>query len=317
MISPNLFFLAALTGALANLGMLASSSFASIVGTRFITGFCLAGIYPVGVKIASDHFEKGLGKALGYLVGALVLGTALPHLIRAFTASLPWASVIIITSVVALAGGLVILLLVPEGKYKTSLAKPDLRAFYSVFGNPSFRRASFGYFGHMWELYAFWAFVPVILVYYNQLHHTHINVPLTSFLLIGSGALSCVAGGNLSPRLGSHRIAFGALSVSFGCCLLSPLLFHLPQWLFLAFMFVWAMSVIADSPQFSTMVAASVSAEVKGTALTIGYSIGFFLTIISIQLLQTAAGWMPPAFLYLLLAPGPLLGLIAMRRTAW
>jgi predicted MFS family arabinose efflux permease len=311
--SQRLFFMSAFIGSLANLAILFQSNLASIVATRFVTGFCLAGIYPVGVKIASDHFERGLGKALGYLVGALVLGTALPHLVKAAIGSLSWMLVIIFTSVAAFAGGVIVLLLVPDGKYQSRVLAPDLRAVYSVFRNRNFRKVSFGYFGHMWELYTFWGLVPTMLGHYNMLYDTHINVPLVSFILIASGALSCVLGGYISQRLGSYRTAGVFLAISLVCCLLSPSVFYLPQWLFLCFLLLWSMAVVADSPQFSTLVASSVTPDVKGTALTISYSIGFFLTIISIQLLQAATEWVSPVFLYILLVPGPLLGLIAMR----
>ena len=135
----------------------------SLLGLRFITGFFLAGIYPVGMKIASDFYQKGLGKSLGFLVGALVLGTAFPHLLKNFASDLPWKLVAIITSGLAVSGGLLMWLLVPNGPFRNASQKPDFSALYRVFENSKFRSAAFGYFGHMWELYAFWAFVPIML----------------------------------------------------------------------------------------------------------------------------------------------------------
>ncbi|MDB9783038.1 MFS transporter, partial [Winogradskyella sp.] len=158
----------------------------------FFTGFSLAGIYPVGMKIAADHFEKGLGKSLSFLVGALVLGTAFPHLITAFNFNFNWKIVIWITSLLALFGGLLILIFVPNGPYQKRANSFDASKILKVFKNPKFRSAAFGYFGHMWELYAFWTFVPILLLTHAQLHNKVINISLFSFICIASGTLACV-----------------------------------------------------------------------------------------------------------------------------
>jgi MFS family permease len=140
---------------------------------RFLTGFFLAGIYPVGMKIASDHYQKGLGKSLGFLVGALVLGTAFPHLLKSFTLHLPWKSVVYATSILSVAGGTCMLLICSGWPAQETGQKIKLTAFLSGFKNPSFRGAAFGYFGHMWELYTFWAFIPVLLLTYLRYHPQH------------------------------------------------------------------------------------------------------------------------------------------------
>ena len=284
---------------------------------RFLTGFFLAGIYPVGMKIASDYHEKGLGKALGYLVGALVLGTAFPHLLRSITASLAWTSVLLGTSLLCLMGGIIILVGVPDGPYRKKSANIDLTAIGRVFKIKPFRRAAFGYFGHMWELYAFWAFVPVIISIHMVANpnHTNLNISLWAFLIIASGGLACVVGGYLSSRYGSNRIAFYALLLSGICCLLSPWFIVAPTWVFLVIMVIWGMTVITDSPQFSSLVALESPPEIRGTALTIVNSIGFTITIISIQLLQSMSDYVPQRYVFLILAIGPLLGLLGMSRT--
>ncbi len=314
--SPSKVFLTcALLGSLFNIGVIwEGNSLASILSLRFITGFFLAGIYPVGMKIAADYYEKGLGKSLGFLVGALVVGTAFPHLAKEMTGLFPWKSVLVLTSSLALLGGLLMLTMVPDGPYRKSGNKLDLSAFFGVFRNRKFRSAAFGYFGHMWELYAFWAFVPVILKTYSIEHPEVIfNIPLLSFLIIGIGGLACVLGGYLSQTLGTRRIAFIALLLSCGCCLVSPLIFMTEsESLFIGFLLFWGMVVIADSPLFSTLVTQNVSAEIKGTALTIVNCIGFSITIISIQLLNILQDTMNPTYIYTVLAFGPILGLILL-----
>ena len=316
--SPSkVFFVSACLATLSSLSILwLAASLPSLLLGRFATGFFLAGIYPVGMKIAADYHEKGLGKALGFLVGALVLGTAFPHLLKGLTASLPWQNVIMGTSLTAFLGGLIVILFVPDGPFLKSAAKADFSTAYQVFKNKSFRAAAFGYFGHMWEVYAFWAFVPVILAQYTGLHHiTTLDVPWWSFIIIGIGGFSCVIGGYLSFSWGSGKIAYAALAVSGFCCLLSPLIFDMPASIFLAFMLFWGMAVIADSPQLSTLVAQSAATESKGTALTIVNSIGFAVTIISIQVLQLLSTVLPMRYIYMILVLGPIFGLISLHNS--
>lgn len=314
--SPSkVFAICAVLGAGCNLLILGAGGMASLVLSRFLTGFCMAGIYPVGMKIASDYHQKGLGKALGFLVGALVLGTSFPHLLKALTEGLPWRYVIWATSGLALLGGLALWGLVPDGPFRRRSTRPEFRVFFQIFAQKDFRAAAFGYFGHMWELYTFWAFVPVMLTSYAAAHAgAGLSVPLWSFRVIAVGALACVAGGYLSEAVGSAKTAFGALLLSGLCCLVSPWLFSLsPPW-FLGVLFFWGMAVVADSPQFSTLVAAAAEPSTKGTALTMVNSIGFALTIVSIQFLSFISGYLPAQNQYLVLAFGPLVGLWSMRR---
>jgi len=314
--SPSKVFLTcALFGSLFNMGVIwEGNSLASILSLRFITGFFLAGIYPVGMKIAADYYEKGLGKSLGFLVGALVVGTAFPHLAKEMTDALPWKSVLILTSSLAVFGGLLMLIMVRDGPYRKTGDQLYLSAFIGVFRNRKFRSAAFGYFGHMWELYAFWAFVPIILKTYSMEHpEAAFNVPLLSFLIIGIGGLACVLSGYLAQIMGTKRIAVIALLLSCGCCLVSPLIFAIEsESMFIGFLLFWGMVVIADSPLFSTLVAQNASAEIKGTALTIVNCIGFSITIISIQFLNVLQASINPMYIYTILALGPILGLIVL-----
>ncbi len=307
------FFSCALVAAASNLAVLGAEDFTSLLLLRSLTGFSLAGIYPVGMKIAADHHEKGLGRALGFLVGALVIGTSFPHLLKAFTGLFNWEGVLIWTSVLAAAGGILILLLVPDGPYRKPGSRMQLRTVGSIFRIREFRAAAFGYFGHMWELYTFWAFIPVILTSYQEPHASW-SVALLSFLLVFAGFPACVAGGYMSGRIGSFRTARAVLFISMLCCLFSPVAFLLPPGLFLAFLALWSMAVIADSPQFSTLVAGAAPAESRGTALTMVNCLGFSITIVSIMVLTWLKGFVPADKLYLFLAIGPILGLLAMRR---
>ncbi len=311
------FFISALLAALFNLGtILENNTMASLLSFRFLTGFFLAGIYPVGMKIAADYYQKGLGTALGFLVGALVLGTAFPHLLKDLTLAFPWRLVIIATTSIAVVGGVLMLLLVPNGPYRSPSTTSDFKAWLSVFKNKNFRAAAFGYFGHMWELYAFWAFVPVILNTYVQLHpETQFNIPLLSFMIIGFGGLACVISGYVSQTLGTKKTAAFALTVSGLCCLLSPLIFYMDSSVFcVGFLILWGLAVIADSPLFSTLVAQNAPAKTKGTALTIVNCIGFAITIVSIQLISSISGVINPRYIYMILAIGPALGLLALLK---
>ena len=282
---------------------------------RFLTGFFLAGIYPVGMKIAADWYDKGLGKALGWLVGSLVFGTAFPYLLKAGTLQLDWKWVIIFTSSIAFLGGLMIYLFVHEGPYRKTGNSFHPKAIIQVFRSKDFRAAAFGYFGHMWELYAFWAFVPIILHIYSTRHQIPINETIWSFIIIGVGGLSCILGGYWSLKIGSARVAFIALMISGLCCLLSFLAIDLSKQLFLVFMLIWGVAVTADSPQFSSLVAQTAVQENRGTAMTFVISVGFAITIASIYVLNYFLKRADhSANVFPILAIGPIIGLFAMSR---
>lgn len=315
--SPSkVFFVCALLGALANTCLILDSNTTwTLLGIRFLTGFFLAGIYPVGMKIATDYYQKGLGTSLGFLVGALVLGTALPHLLKGSMANYSWKTVLVSISVLAAFGGCLLLFFVPDGPFRKKRSSMDLRICLKLFKNSSFKKAAFGYFGHMWELYAFWTFVPILLKTYADLHtDTHFNFPLLSFFSIGIGSLSCILASYLAVKFGAQKVAFSSLLLSTICCLLAPLLFLMANEIFfMLFLFVWGMAVIADSPLFATLIARNAPEKDRGTALTIVNCIGFAITIVSIQCLSALYHATSSNFIYWFLAIGPIFGLLAFK----
>jgi len=315
--TSKVFLISAVLGAVFNLGTtFNNNTFTSLFFFRFMTGFFLAGIYPVGMKIASDFFKKGLGKSLGFLVGALVLGTALQHLLKGLGTNSPWRLIIFVTSGLATLGGFLMFTLVPNGPFRKQSKRIDLSAFLTVFKNKEFRSSAFGYFGHMWELYAFWAFVPVIIATFLKLNpEEEINISLLSFIIIAVGGIGCVIGGYISQHYGIKKTAFSALLLSCILCILSPIIFFFSSKIFLIlYLIIWGIVVIADSPLFSTLVAQNAIAESKGTALTIVNCIGFFITIFSIQLLNSLESQIDSRYIYITLAIGPIIGLIALAK---
>lgn len=316
-VSPRrVFLVCTLLGAAANGAVsITGASLPLLLVSRFATGFCLAGIYPVGMRIAAAWYDRDLGRALGYLVGALVFATALPHLIRGLGQELPWQSVVLTVSAIAVLGGIAMYALVPDGPYLKRGARFDPKAVVASFRSPQFRASSFGYFGHMWELYAFWAFVPVYLAMLaGNAGASASSLSLQAFAVIAAGALGCAVGGVVSRRTGSARVARAQLLTSGLCCLVSPLAVGLPLPLALSFLLVWGVTVAGDSPQFSAMNARTAPPQFVGSALTIVNCIGFTISIASIQLLNAMQGAIAAEQLFLLLVPGPLLGLVALRR---
>ena len=314
--SPSkVFFVSALIGAICNVAiLLIHITLPLLITFRFLTGIFLAGIYPVGMKIAADWYEKGLGKALGFLVGALVLGTAFPHLLNSMHTVLNWQHVLISVSLFAVSGGILMLVL-KDGPYRKKGSKFNPKVIFKVFEYNAFRKSAFGYFGHMWELYTFWAFLPWLLKLYGDTHNEQINISLWSFIIIAIGFFSCIFGGLISIKKGSYFVAKNSLSISGICCLLSPIVLLLPFWLMIFYLLIWSFFVISDSPQFSSLVAASAPKEITGTALTIVNSTGFTISIISIQLLGylSSIDTLQP-YLFLALLQGPVLGLLSIRK---
>jgi MFS family permease len=315
-ISPrHLFALTALCAAIANglFGWLAND-FSVAVVLRFLTGMLLAGVYPPAMKILATWFRRGRGLALGVLVGALTLGKAAPYLVNGL-GSANWRQNVIFVSLLAVFGGLIVVLFVGDGPYALPAAQFDWKQAGRVFSNRPLRLANLGYFGHMWELYAMWTWIPFMIR--ASLASRQSNPALAevaSFLVIGCGAAGCVIAGLIADRVGRTIVTSLAMIISGACCLTIGLLFGANPIFLLIVAAIWGASVVADSAQFSACVTELGDPQYIGTALTIQTCLGFLLTAISIELVPrfvALAGW---RFAFVILAPGPLFGVIAMLR---
>lgn len=281
---------------------------------RFLTGVCLAGVYPVGMKLmASWSSSAGRGVALGILIAALTVGSMLPHLIAGL-GTLPWRGVLLAAAGLGALGALVALVLVRPGPHLAA-ASPARNARYAItmFTERGPRLANLGYFGHMWELYALWTWVPAFLLASDEARTLPGSVEVFVFVSMGAaGAVGCLLGGWGADRFGRSPAAVVAMVTSGACCLISPLAFGAGSTFLVVFCIVWGASVIADSGVFSTSLSEVADSRYIGTALTAQTAIGFALTVVSIQLaplLADAVGW---RYALLFLAPGPLLGAVAM-----
>ena len=279
-----------------------------ILGSRFLTGFFLGGIYPVGMKIAADYTKGGLGVALGFLVGALVVGTAFPFLIQGLELDVSYRALILVPAALACLGGLLVGIGIPDGPYRKPNPALNFSLIPQLARNKALQGAAGGYFGHMWELYTFWAFLPLLLGYLTQNTLSPATQSLWTFVLIGIGGISCSVGGLISQKLGSGTVAMTSLIGSGTCGLILWVFPEFAFWAPISFLFVWGLLLSPDSPQFSTLVAQSVAPEHRGTALTLVNGLGFGLTIISIQFTHHLAGFLSPNQFIGLLCLGPVVG---------
>jgi MFS family permease len=303
------FFICSLFGACFNYtGIYLSDSEWLLLFSRFLCGIALAGIYPVGMKIAASWYPETIGKALGWLVGALVLATGLPYLIK----FLDWQGdarlILQSTSVLCVLGGITQLFLVGDGPQFPKGSKFDIGVIKKIFQHRGFRAAAFGYFGHMWELYAVWAFVP--LLFYTLVPE---QVEIWSFAFFLAGFLGCAIGGIWSLKIGSRLVALWALFGSGLFCLISPFLDKLPKGIALFFMVAWGVTIVADSPQFSSLNTKFAPKAYVGSALTIVNCIGFLITIFTIELLSFWIEQFGIRFAFLPLALGPIFGWVSLK----
>jgi DHA1 family inner membrane transport protein len=305
------FLICALAGAACTLGAWWTvRDYSALLMWRIATGFFLAGIYPVGMKIAAQWYREGLGAALGLLIAALVLGSASAHALRAIGDTLPWPTLMLGVAALAAFGGL--LLFSTLGDPPGAVARVTTlqwRALGALWTDARVRSSVLGYFGHMWELYTLWVLVPLILA--TRLSGTDLS--WAAFAVLGVGAIGCAGGGWLARHWGSARVAGAQLAASGACCLAAPLMMQAPDSAFAAWLLVWGITVSGDSPQFSALTARNAPPQAVGSVLTLTNSIGFGISILSILLFVWLAEWVSLGALLPLLAIGPALGLWALR----
>jgi MFS family permease len=310
------FCVAAIGAATVNAGIVLAHGPGLAIPLRFATGFFLAGVYPVGLKLLSTWFRRGRGMALGVMVGALTLGSAMPHFVNG-VGGLHWQAVVLATSLLTVAGALLAALTIQDGPFPFSRAPFDPRQARQVFANRGVRLASLGYFGHMWELYAMWAWFLAFAtdsLARRSAGETNARqtAALATFAVIGIGAVGCWLGGILGDRWGRTRTTAAAMAISGVCALVIGFAFGAPFPLVVAIGLVWGVTVVADSAQFSTVVTELADQSYVGTALTLQLAVGFTLTVVTIWLvpiLRDHLGW---RWTFAFLAPGPFVGLLVM-----
>jgi len=285
---------------------------------RFLTGVALAGVYPPGIKLMATWFRAGRGFAVGALVGALALGSGTPHLVNALPA-LDWQAVLSVASVLAVVGAGLAVATLHEGPYAAAAAPFAPGYVRRLFGDRAQRLVCFGYFGHMWELYAMWTWVPAYaaasFAAAGDGDPSRTSVELAAFAAVGvAGLAGCILGGLVADVRGRAAVTIWAMGVSGTCCVLAAAVYGLAPAVVVVLMLVWGMAVVADSAQFSTALTEVADPEYVGTAVTAQTAIGFAITVVSIRLLpgvRDAVGW---RYAFLFLAVGPALGIIAMAR---
>ncbi len=312
--ASRIFSVCAITGAALNASFVFfAQGLAGGMLIRFLVGLCLAGIYPLGMKLVVSWMPDKAGAALAWLVGMLTLGISLPHGFRALGGGLPWQWPLLLASALAALAACMIHALGDGPHLKRVQHGVKWGDVFRTFSIPAFRASALGYFGHQWELYAFWALIPALLSLMQMAQPASAAQSMSAFVIIGVGAAGCVLGGVLSRRIGSARVAALALAGSVVCCALFPFAVGWPLWCKWLLLLVWSVSAIADSPHYSALSAKACPPQMVGSALAFQNAVGFAITVVSIQLGMKWVGDMGVHVAWFLL-PGPLLGLVGLRR---
>ncbi len=310
-----LFTVAALVGAASNVAVIfvTADTVALAYGLRFVTGVALAGAYPSGMKAMAGWFQRGRGMALGVLVGALTIGSAGPHLIRGV--GLDWRGVIIGASIFAVAGAVLMISTVSDGPYEVASSPFSFHHVGAAIRNRGVRLSTYGYLGHMWELYAMWTWTAAFLAASAAERGDEGGwVPFATFAIIAIGGPASYVAGRMADRHGRTVVAGGAMAISGASAVATVLVFGRSPLLVIPLFLVWGATVVADSAQFSTMVTETAKEERRGTALTLQTGLGFLLTLVTIRgvpVFAEAFGWQ---WAFPWLALGPILGILAMIR---
>ncbi len=306
----------ALLGALANgLIPLLADSLGPALLLRFITGIALAAVYPVGMKILATWMKEDRGLGLGLLIGALTLGSASPHLIRALGGISSWQSVLYVASLLSVLSAILGYTTGHLGPFQARTPPFNWRYSLDALRDRGVRLANFGYLGHMWELYAVWTWIPLFLLESFQQSGAadfERRAALTAFLVIGAGGPGSLLFGRLADRWGRTRTTILSMSISGSCALLVGFFFGATPWLVTLIALLWGFTIVADSAQFSTAVSELSQREYMGTALTIHTSLGFLLTMVSIRLIPLLVDWVGWQWAFTVLIIGPLFGSYAM-----